>query len=88
MVRIHLYSKEDCHLCDEAKIVIEKIQQQIPFELIVTKIFEGHPKFERFKEKIPVIYIDGEQSFLYRVDEKEFVKKIREAEEIHTPKFN
>ena len=81
MIRIHLYSKEDCHLCDEAKSVIEKLQQQHPFELVVTKIFEGHPKFKEFSEKVPVVFVEGEQAFVYRVNEEKLLTKIQEAED-------
>lgn len=35
--------------------------------------------YERFKEEIPVIFIDGKKSFKYQLDEREFRRKLARA---------
>lgn len=74
MTVVDLYSKNDCHLCDKARIVLERIRKEIPFTLNEIKISPGHPRFEEFKESIPVVYVDGAFAFKERVDHEIFRK--------------
>jgi hypothetical protein len=34
MILVELFSKEDCHLCEEALEVLKKVQREIPFMLV------------------------------------------------------
>jgi glutaredoxin len=76
MILVELYSKDDCHLCEIAKEILVNIQQVHPFELKEVKIHEGDEQYERFKERIPVVYINNEFAFQYRVPEHAFVAKL------------
>ncbi len=78
MKKIHLYSKDDCHLCEVVLSVLQKVQNKIPFELLVTKIFVGHPKYEKYKNEIPLVFIDGELVFKFNIDEEKLCKKLEE----------
>ena len=80
MIRVHIYSKEDCHLCDEAMEIIHRVQLQHPFNIIVTKLTEQHPKFKEYAERVPVVFVEGEQSFIYRVNEQTLLQKILDCE--------
>jgi len=71
---VDLYSKNDCHLCDVARAVLERIRKEIPFTLNEIKISQGHPQFDEFKESIPVVYVDGAFAFKERVDQKSLRK--------------
>jgi len=79
MTLVELYSKHDCHLCDVAKDVLTRIQQQHPFDLKITLIQEGDAQYDKFKERIPVVYIENTFAFQYRIPEKEFVKKLHDV---------
>ena len=83
MILVELYSKEDCHLCEVAKDALKKIQKLYPFELQEIKIQEGDEYFEAMKERIPVIHLNKEFAFQYRVPEKEFIKKLQSIVPIH-----
>jgi glutaredoxin len=77
MVNVEIYSRPGCHLCDLAKEVIDNVRQRTPFELRITNI-ETDPLLERaFGAEIPVVFINGQKAFKYRVDEVEFEKKVR-----------
>jgi glutaredoxin len=78
MVRVELYSKEHCHLCERAKAVLYNVRKRHPFELKEIMIQEGDEFFDRFKERIPVVFIDKEFAFQYRVPEKEFIAKLKD----------
>ncbi len=76
-VRIEIYSRPGCHLCDEAKEVIERVRRRYPFSLRTIDI-ERDPALEReYGEQIPVVFINGTQAFKFRVDEHELLKEVR-----------
>jgi Glutaredoxin-like domain (DUF836). len=74
MKTVTLISKEDCHLCEVAKNVLLKAQKEIPFDLKEKKIAAGDPDFEKYHERIPVILIDEEFAFQYRVSERQLME--------------
>ena len=60
-----LYGKPGCHLCDDARVVLERVGA--PFaEVDITSDDELHAAY---LERIPVITLDGEERFEYFVDE-------------------
>ncbi len=71
MVNITIYSKKNCHLCDIAKEALIKIRKESPFSLIEVDIEKDKKIFEKYKYLIPVIEIDGEKIFTYKVNETE-----------------
>ena len=76
-IDIEIYSRPGCHLCDEAKKVIERIQRRIPFTLRVINV-ETDPSLEReYGEQIPVVFINGKKAFKYHINEAEFESKVK-----------
>jgi glutaredoxin len=71
MVTITIYSKKDCHLCDIAKETLIKIRKEFPFSLTEVDIEKDKEIFDKYKYLIPVIEIDGEKTFTYKVNEAE-----------------
>lgn len=76
MVKITIYSKKDCHLCEVAKETLLKLQQEFPFSLEEVDIEKDRAIFEKYKYLIPVIEIDGEIVSNYRVDENKLILKL------------
>ena len=75
-IRVDIYSRPGCHLCDDAKDVIDRIRTRYPFALNVINV-ESDPELEAaYGTEIPVITINGNKAFKYRVDENEFEKKV------------
>ncbi len=77
MTSITIYSKKDCRLCDIAKETLLKVQQEVPFSLNEVDIERDRTAFEKYKYLIPVIEIDGEKAFNYKVDENELKKILK-----------
>ena len=74
---VDIYSRPGCHLCDVAKETIEKVRRRIDFDLRITNV-ETDPALEKaFGTEIPVVLINGQKAFKYRVDEAEFEKKVK-----------
>lgn len=57
MIRVTLYSKENCSLCDEAVADLRALQKEIPHELAVVDI-EADPALQAaYGERVPVIQV-------------------------------
>ena len=78
-MRVEMYSKPGCGLCEEAKRTLCAVQQRVPFELVEVNILNDAALFEKFQFDIPVIFIDGHKAFKHRVGEQEFEKRLRRA---------
>jgi glutaredoxin len=63
--RVTLYSRPDCHLCDDAREVLVRVGE--PFEEV--DIESDDDLFKRYLERIPVIAVDGADVFELFVDE-------------------
>jgi glutaredoxin len=62
MTRVTLYGKPGCHLCEEAQGVVAEVRQRHPFELEEVDITRDPALEARYRERIPVIEIDGEEA--------------------------
>lgn len=77
MVNVEIYSRPGCHLCDVAKETIENVRKRVPFDLRITNV-ESDPALETaYGQEIPVVMINGQKAFKYRVEEAEFEKKVK-----------
>jgi hypothetical protein len=69
MTLVEVYSKDDCHLCDEATALLEKVRKEIPFTLKIIKLIPGEGNFEEYKEDFPVIHINKRLAYKHRLHE-------------------
>jgi glutaredoxin len=74
---VQLYFAQDCHLCESARRVLARVRAEVPFELEEIDI-GGDPELERrFRERLPVVVIDGEEVFTYFVHPDELRRRVR-----------
>lgn len=59
MQTVRLYSKEDCHLCEEAKMILAAVAVRAPFDVQVVDIEQNPVLHKLFVEHIPVVEIEG-----------------------------
>lgn len=76
-IQIDIYSRPGCHLCDEAKEVVERLRQRHSFALRIINIEEDPALETAYGTEIPVVFINGNKAFKYRVDEAELEKKVK-----------
>jgi glutaredoxin len=68
--RVTLYSKPGCHLCDDARAVIERVCADLGESYVEVSILD-HPELRRrYAEEIPVTLVDGGQHDFWRVSEE------------------
>jgi glutaredoxin len=64
-----LYSKPECHLCEEALAVLRALQRELDFELLERDITSDEALHRAYFERIPVLALDGEELCEYFVEE-------------------
>ena len=79
MPTVTLYSKSDCLLCDIAKERVDRVRSRLSFDLDIIDITTTEDLMTRYRERIPVIDLDGEELFAYRVNEKVLARKLEKA---------
>jgi glutaredoxin len=75
-----LYGSPECHLCDEARAVLEAARAGINFELVERDITRDDDLHRRYLERIPVVEIDGEEAFELFVDAAELRQRLGRVE--------
>ena len=76
MSDVVIYSKPDCCLCLEAKAALQKVQQEIPFQLEEVDISQAPELLERYGQEVPVVFVDGKKAFKFKVDERALRKRL------------
>jgi glutaredoxin len=76
MTLVTLYGKAGCHLCDEARAVLEEVRRERPFELIEVDITFDPGINRRYAERIPVVEVNGEEAFEYVVEPEELRRRL------------
>ncbi|MCX9013883.1 MAG: glutaredoxin family protein [Candidatus Methanoperedens sp.] len=77
MVNITIYSKKGCRLCEVAMQKLLEIQKIYPFSLTEIDIENNDELFQKYKYLIPVIEIEGNEVFTYKIDEKRLEEILR-----------
>ncbi|MEJ7716768.1 MAG: glutaredoxin family protein [Thermoleophilaceae bacterium] len=73
---VTLYGKPGCCLCDEARAVVAQVRAAHPFALEEVDITFDPVLERRYREQIPVLVVDGEEVFRYRVDAEELTRRV------------
>lgn len=71
MKQVTLYTRESCHLCDEALAALERVRRTQPFALSVVDLdLEAAPdKRLAYDWEVPVVELGGRKVMKFRVDE-------------------
>ena len=72
-----VYSRPGCHLCDEAKAAILSAGCNDWFTFEEVNIESDEELLRKYQYDIPVIAIDGVESFIHRVNPEEFKTRIK-----------
>ena len=80
MIRVEVYTKRDCCLCEDVKATLLKVRHDIPFELREIDIESGSALYEAYKERIPLVVIDGRPAFKYYVAEEALRRRLARCE--------
>jgi glutaredoxin len=79
-VRVTIYSRPGCHLCDEMKSVVHRVTERaddIDIAVDVIDISTDRELVDRYGLEIPVLEIDGKKVAKYRVSEQELTRMVK-----------
>lgn len=73
-MRVTFYTKAGCHLCEEARDMLEDIAALTQFELTEIDIRGDTNIFEQYRYRIPVIIIDEDTIVEGRIEFRDLAK--------------
>jgi glutaredoxin len=76
-VRVTLYSRPGCGLCDRAREVLEAERDRAGFEILDVDISGDDALELAYGVRIPVVLVDGEEVFEIEVDPAELARRVR-----------
>lgn len=71
---VEIYSKPDCHLCDDAKAILRKLQRRHRFTLREVNIATDAKLLAEYGTRIPLVFVNGHLVCKYFVDETAVIK--------------
>jgi len=75
-----LYGREGCCLCDEARALLLRAQERYRFAFEERDIERDDALLAAYLERIPVVTIDGHETFALRIDEAELERTLSRVE--------
>jgi glutaredoxin len=74
--QVVVYSRKGCHLCEVVKESLTKLSRRGGFTWQEIDVDSDGELRRQFNDEVPVVFIDGRKAFKYRMDEREFLKKL------------
>lgn len=71
-MQVTLYSRPGCHLCDDARAVLQAQRARTPFDLDEVDIESSDRLIADYGLRIPVVVVDGREAFELTVDAPAF----------------
>ncbi|GAC1438798.1 MAG: hypothetical protein NVSMB51_15430 [Solirubrobacteraceae bacterium] len=68
-MRVELLGKSECCLCDDAREVLERMRDELGFELYERDITSDDSLHREYFERIPVVLVEGRELMNFHVDE-------------------
>lgn len=78
-ITLSLVGKPDCHLCDDAKGVIDSVLKDFPEVVVEEFSLDDNPLWsEIYGDRIPVVLINGVEHAQWRVDPEALTAALRD----------
>jgi len=79
MRTVQLYSKADCHLCDEAKMLLDGLARRVPFKVEVVDVEQDPVWHSLFAEHVPVVDVGGGVRLYWPFTADDVLRALNEA---------
>jgi len=78
---VTLFTRHDCHLCDEARRALDRVRAEHPFELSIVDLDREASTEKRaaYDWEVPVVEVEGRKVFKYRIDEARLIRLLGES---------
>lgn len=76
MIALTIYTRPGCHLCQDMKVIVERVVRDTRAAARIEEIdIANDPDLEaRYGLEIPVLLVNGKKAAKYRVSEKELTR--------------
>jgi len=71
-----LYTRKGCHLCEIVKESLHKLHRHGGFQWSEIDVDSDEKLRREFNDQVPVVFIDGRKAFKYRMNEREFLRRL------------
>jgi glutaredoxin len=78
-IKVIIYSRPGCHLCEEAKASMKAANCADAYVLEEVNIETDPELLKRYQVDIPVITFNGVEAFRHRVDSDEFHRRVLDS---------
>jgi thiol-disulfide isomerase/thioredoxin len=68
VIRITLYGRSDCPLCDAMRAVVERVARDVPIVVEHVDVDSDPALVAAYGDEVPVLCVDGRRAFAGRVD--------------------
>jgi glutaredoxin len=76
-VRLLLYTRKQCCLCEEMKTTLSRVAARVPFALEEIDVDTSPVLQEKYGDEVPVLFINGRKAFKYRLAAVELEKRLK-----------
>ncbi|WP_259534865.1 glutaredoxin family protein [Halalkaliarchaeum sp. AArc-CO] len=79
-VDVTVYTREDCHLCEEAIEAIRQVAADVGVGVAIDEIdVEEDEELEaEYGDRVPYVLVDGQPAYKYRVDTFDLRRRLRD----------
>ena len=74
--QVVLYSRKGCHLCDQVKATLSRLETRGGFTWSEVDIDSDPELQQKFDQEVPVVFINGKKAFKYRMEERDFLRAL------------
>ena len=75
-IKLQLYTKSECSLCDKAKEVLEQVGEQFPIQIEEIDITANLGLFTKYKDLIPALEMEGKRLFVHQINVSVLKRKL------------
>ncbi len=76
-LRLELYSRPGCHLCDDLRGLCERLSGEFPLQLTEVNIETDPGLLARYDQEVPILFINGRKAVKYRTTEATLRRLLR-----------
>ena len=75
---VTVYSREECHLCEEALDAVRRVADEVarPVDVETVDVDADPDLREAYGERVPYVLVDGRPAFKFRVDAAELRERL------------
>lgn len=67
-LRVELFTRRGCHLCDDAKAELQQLAHGLTFQLVETDVDQDFALQQAYGSLVPVVTVNGQRASVLRLN--------------------